>query len=274
MVDSPGTLFDSLLDLMARLRGEQGCPWDREQTHSSLKPSLIEEAYEVLEALDAGQRDALLEELGDLLFQVVFHAQIARELGEFTMADLLERLLAKMVRRHPHVFGNRTIASAQEALSQWEQIKHAERNHDGARRSVLDGVPRSLPALLRAQRTQEKASRAGFDWKTPEGAWAKVKEEVQEMDEALARGDRAKVQDELGDLLFAIVNVARLLGLDAEGCLQQAIGKFRRRFMLMEENLASQGKSLWEVPLEQMDRSWEAVKGSEGDPGNPESQRI
>ena len=270
MADSPGILFDSLLDLMARLRGDQGCPWDREQTRGSLKPYLIEEAYEVLEAIDGHQRDAILEELGDLLFQVVFHTQIARELDEFTMADLLERLLAKMVRRHPHVFGKRTVTTAQEVLSQWERLKHEERTGGGSRRSVLDGVPRSLPGLLRAKRIQEKAARAGFDWKTAAGAWAKLTEEIQEAEEALAGGDRAKLQDELGDVLFAAVNVSRLRGLDAEECLHQAIEKFRRRFLSMEAAIAGEGKSLWEASLEQMDRFWEEAKQHEGSPGSPE----
>ena len=187
MTDSPGTLFDSLLAVMARLRAEEGCPWDREQTRASLKPYLIEEAYEALEALESGKRDAMMEELGDLLFQVVFHAQVARELGEFTMADLLERLVAKMVRRHPHVFGEAKVSTAREAFSQWERIKHEEATRGGASRSVLDGVPQSLPALLRAQRLQEKAARTGFDWKDAAGAWAKVKEEVREVDEARQR---------------------------------------------------------------------------------------
>ncbi len=273
MADSPGALFDSLLDVMARLRGDQGCPWDREQTRTSLKPYLIEEAYEALEALDGGQRDAMLEELGDLLFQVVFHAQIARELGEFTMADLLERLVGKMVRRHPHVFGEAKVNTAREAFSQWERIKHEEAAQGGAPRSVLDGVPRSLPALLRAQRIQEKAARTGFDWKDATGAWTKVKEEVHELDEALAGGASAKLQEELGDLLFAVVNVARLLGLDAEGCLQRSADKFRRRFMLMESEIAAEGKRLSETSLEQMDRFWEAAKAREKDPGGPENRR-
>lgn len=276
MANSPGALFESLLDLMARLRGTEGCPWDREQTRSSLKPYLIEEAHEVLEALDKGEPQAMLEELGDLLFQVVFHAQLARELGEFTMADLLERLVAKMVRRHPHVFGEQRVGSAEEALAQWERIKHHEgsqRREDG-RRSVLDGVPRSLPALLRARRIQDKAARVGFDWKTPEGAWGKVREEVRELDDAVAEGDREKLQDELGDLLFAVVNVARLLGSDAEGCLHQAVEKFQRRFTRMEADITAEGKSLWETPLEELDHAWEEIKEREGEPDGPESQRA
>jgi len=273
MADSPGALFHSLLDVMIRLRGEQGCPWDREQTRASLKPYLIEEAYEALEALEVGERDAIMEELGDLLFQVVFHVQVSRELGEFTMADLLERLVAKMVRRHPHVFGEAKVSTAREALSQWERIKHEEATQGGASRSVLDGVPQSLPALLRAQRLQEKAARTGFDWKDAAGAWAKVKEEVHEVDEALAGADGAQLQDELGDLLFAVVNVARLHGLDAEGCLRRSADKFRRRFMHMERELAADGKSLAETSPERMDRSWEAAKAREKDPGGSEAGR-
>ena len=273
MTDSPRALFDSLLDVMTRLRGEQGCPWDREQTRASLKPYLIEEAYEALEALEVGERDAIMEELGDLLFQVVFHVQVARELGEFTMADLLERLIAKMVRRHPHVFGEAKVSTAREALSQWERIKHEEATRGGASRSVLDGVPQSLPALLRAQRLQEKAARTGFDWKDAAGAWAKVKEEVHEVDEALADGDDAQLRDEVGDLLFAVVNVARLLGFDAEGCLRQSADKFRRRFMHMERDLGAEGKSLSETSPERMDRSWEAAKAREKNPGGSETDR-
>lgn len=274
MANSSGALFDALLDVMACLRGEQGCPWDREQTRSSLKPYLIEEAYEALEALDGEQRDAMLEELGDLLFQVVFHAQIARERGEFTMVDLLERLVDKMVRRHPHVFGEQRVSTAREAFSQWERIKHEEASRGGARRSVLDGVPRSLPALLRAQRMQEKAARTGFDWKDAEGAWAKVKEEVREVDEALPQGDRTRLQEEVGDLLFAVVNVARLLGLDAEGSLRQSAEKFRGRFTLMETEIATQGKSLAETSPEEMNHSWEAVKERERAPGGPGTHRA
>lgn len=272
MANSPGVLFDTLLDVMARLRGEQGCPWDREQTRTSLKPYLIEEAYEALEALDGSQRDAILEELGDLLFQVVFHAQIAREEGEFNMADLLQRLVDKMVRRHPHVFGEGKVSTAREAYSQWERLKHEEASREGVRRSVLDGLPRNLPALLRAQRMQEKAARAGFDWKDAQGAWTKVKEEIREVEESLTRDNRPKLQEELGDLLFAIVNVARSSGLDAEGCLRRSAEKFRRRFMLMEDERASLGKTLENASLEEWDVFWEAVKERERGPGTPESQ--
>lgn len=263
MSDRTSLLFHSLLDLMARLRGEGGCPWDREQTRASLKPFLIEEAYEALEALEEGRPEAIMEELGDLLFQVVFHARLAQELGEFTMADLLERLVDKMVRRHPHVFGDTTVESARHALAQWEAIKRAEGGLDGKARSVLDGVPRSLPALLRAQRIQAKAARVGFDWPNTQAVWAKVREEIQEMDDALARGDRTRVEEELGDLLFSIVNMARHLDMDAEGSLRQAVEKFTRRFNEMEREITESGTSLSDTPVETMDRTWEAVKARE-----------
>ena len=178
--EDPGALFARLLEVMTRLRGEGGCPWDREQTRDSLKPFLIEEAYEVLEALEDGDPARLREELGDLLFQVVFHVEIARERGEFTMADLLSALVEKMTRRHPHVFGDRRVRDAQEALAQWESIKQAEGGGD--RRSIVHGIPRTLPALLRAQRVQHRASRVGFDWSAPAGALEKAREELGELE--------------------------------------------------------------------------------------------
>jgi len=219
MADAAGTRFVSLLALMARLRGEGGCPWDREQTRTSLRPYLIEEAHEVVQAIDEGSPDHLVEELGDLLFQVVFHSQLGAEAGEFTMEDILERVSDKMTRRHPHVFGDRPVADSREALAQWERIKQEE---VGATRSALEGVPRSLPALLRAQRLQSKAARVGFDWTGWRDAWDKVGEEMREVQEALGTEDSDRVTEELGDLLFSIVNVARLRGMDAEDCLRRA----------------------------------------------------
>lgn len=265
MPESVGTLFESLLKVMDRLRGEGGCPWDREQTRESLKPYLIEEAYEAMEALEDGSSEAMVEELGDLLFQIVFHARIGWERGEFAMADILQRVTQKMVRRHPHVFGDRTVSSSKEALAQWEAIKQSEAAGDGPRRSVLDGVPRSLPAMLRAQRVQVKAARVGFDWNSAEPAWTKVREEIRELDEALGRGDSARIQEEMGDLFFSLVNVARLLGMDAEDCLQQAVQKFRRRFSEMETEIAASGARLSDTPLEALDCVWAAVKARETD---------
>jgi MazG family protein len=263
MADSAGTRFVSLLLLMARLRGEGGCPWDREQTRSSLKPYLIEEAYEVLQAIDEGSRDHLVEELGDLLFQVVFHCQLGAETGEFTMEDVIDRLCAKMTRRHPHVFGDRVVADAREALAQWERIKHNEAAGADRASSILDGVPSSLPALLRAQRLQAKAARVGFDWKRWEDAWTKVQEEMAEVHEALAAGDDGRVADEVGDLLFSMVNVARLRGLDAEECLRQAAEKFTRRFGKVEVEMRAGGRTVTEASVEDLDRAWEAVKAQE-----------
>jgi tetrapyrrole methylase family protein/MazG family protein len=269
MPESAGTLFEDLLEIMARLRGEGGCPWDREQTRASLKPYLIEEAYEAVHALDGDSVDALVEELGDVLFQVVFHAQIGRERGEFGMPELLRRLNAKMVRRHPHVFAGGTVADAGEALAQWERIKRAEPRADGRPRSALDGLARSLPALLRAQRLQAKAGRAGFDWADWRGAWAKAGEELQEVGAALESGDRERIREELGDLLFALVNVARLLDLDAEDSLRRAADKFTRRFQHMEDEMRAAGRAVGEASLAEMDRAWDAIKAREAARSRP-----
>ncbi len=263
MTDSPGVLFESLLDIMARLRSPQGCPWDREQTATSLKPFLVEETYEVLEAIESRSAEAVREELGDLLFQVIFHAQLAAEAGDFTMASLLDHLARKMIRRHPHVFGDAAVDNAREALTQWEAIKRSEAKGAGPPRSVLDGVPRSLPSLLRAQRLQSKAARVGFDWPAATAAWEKVREELHEVDEALTRGDRARVREELGDVLFSLVNVARLSGIDAEEALQGTIEKFRRRFTSMEADLTARGKDIASQTPEELERLWEAEKARE-----------
>jgi tetrapyrrole methylase family protein/MazG family protein len=248
---------------MARLRGPDGCPWDREQTRASLKPFLIEEAYEVLEAIDGCAPDSLVEELGDLLFQVVFHAQLGTEERAFDMADVLRRLCDKMTRRHPHVFGETRLESAQAVLAQWETIKQREGTAGGRERSVLDGVPRALPALVRAQRVQGKAARVNFDWPHAVAAWAKVEEEMEEAKAALASGDAAHVAEELGDLLFSVVNVARLASIDAEAALQGAVEKFRQRFAEMETALAMQGRSVTTVDQDELERSWEATKARE-----------
>src|SRR5262245_31362717 len=265
MTQSPGAQFERLLEIMRRLREPGGCPWDREQTRVSLKPFLVEEAYEVLEAIESADASALQEELGDLLFQVVFHAQIASECGEFDMATVLGRLADKMVSRHPHVFGEASVGSPGEALAQWESIKQREAHQAGRKRSVIDGVPRSLPSLLRAQRMTSKASRVNFDWPDARAAWSKVEEECREAAAALDADDRGRLQDELGDVLFSIVNVARLASIDAEEALQGAIDKFRRRFIGMEKNLSAQGKTVGNVSQAELERSWEAVKAQERD---------
>jgi len=263
MTQSPGALFERLLDIMHRLRGPAGCPWDREQTPTSLKPHLLEEAYEVLEAIESGEADPLREELGDLLLQVVFHAEIAAERGEFEIADVLARLIDKLVSRHPHVFGATSVETPRQALAQWEAIKQREAEMHGRRRSVIDGVPRALPALLRAQRVQAKAARVNFDWPDARAAWTKVEEEVQEAAAALIDGDPERLQEELGDVLFSLVNVARLSAIDAEDALQRAIEKFRHRFTTMESDLIARGKSIATVSSEELEQSWEAVKAQE-----------
>jgi MazG family protein len=262
MTESAGPLFERLLGIMARLRGLGGCPWDREQTPASLKPYLIEEAYEVLEALDGGA-EHLQEELGDLLFQVVFHSQIATERGEFTMGDVLRRLNEKMIGRHPHVFGAASVETPAQALAQWEALKQREATEAGRTRSVIDGVPRALPALLRAQRTQAKAARVHFDWPDAPAAWSKVEEEMQEAAAAVASGDRARIKEELGDVLFSLVNVARLASLDAEDALTAAVEKFRRRFTYMEAELSARGKSVASVSQQELEDSWQAAKADE-----------
>lgn len=262
MTESSGALFENLLGIMARLRGLDGCPWDREQTRASLKPFLIEETYEVLDAIDAASLDGLIEELGDLLFQVVFHAQIGVEQNAFGMTEILRRLCDKMTRRHPHVFGEMRVATPQAALAQWEAMKQRE-TIPGKPRSVLDGIPRALPALTRAQRMQGKAARVKFDWPDARSAWGKVWEEMAEAEAALDAGDVTRLREELGDLLFSVVNVARLSSVDAEDALQGAIEKFRRRFTDMETALAAQGRSVTTVEQHELERSWEAAKARE-----------
>jgi MazG family protein len=263
MIDSPGSLFEQLLDVMSRLRSPDGCPWDREQTRASLKAYLVEETYEVLEAIESDRSDALREELGDLLFQVVFHTEIARERGEFDMSDLLRRLTDKMIGRHPHVFGSANVETPREALAQWEAIKQREAAREGKRRSVVDGVPRALPALLRAQRLGSKAARVNFDWRDPQSAWDKVEEEMREACDALSANDRAKFEEELGDLLFSLVNVARLSSVDAEDALHGANEKFRRRFVAMEADLEARGISVAAAGTDELERAWLRAKTNE-----------
>lgn len=263
MTESSPDLFQQLLDIMARLRGDGGCPWDREQTPTSLKPFLLEEAYEVLEAIEGGRDDHLAEELGDLLLQVIFHAQIAAERGRFDMAEILRRLNDKLTRRHPHVFGDARAATSGDALRQWELLKVRESERAGRPRSLVDGVPRALPALLRAQRTQSKAARVRFDWPDAAAAFTKVEEELGEVREAMAGGSAARVREELGDMLFSTVNAARLADVDAEDALHGAIEKFRQRFAAMEAALAAQGKSVTTVDPDELERSWQTAKARE-----------
>jgi MazG family protein len=256
--------LDRLLAIMARLRAEDGCPWDREQDLRSLRPYLIEEAYEVLDAIDGGGRDHC-EELGDLLFQIVFQAEIARERGEWDMSDVARSIADKIEYRHPHVFGGEAAGSTEDLAASWVRLKAAEKaRKQGRRVSVIDGVPTAAPGLLRAERITEKASRIGFDWPSVEGVRAKVAEELAELDEAIASGDRGHIEHELGDLLFAVANLARHLATPAEDALRSAIRRFERRFLWMEEKLHERGRPAGQpAPMEEMDALWEEAKRRE-----------
>jgi tetrapyrrole methylase family protein/MazG family protein len=257
-----GSLFDRLVDIMAMLRSPAGCPWDRAQDSTSLKPYLLEEAYEVLEAIEEGTPHKLKDELGDLLFQVIFHAQLARERGEFDVYDILAGTIAKMTRRHPHVFGTAAASTPKEALQNWEEIKREEKAADHET-SVLDGVPRQLPSLLRAQRLQDKAARVGFDWPEVEQVWRKLSEELQELRAAMARNNRTEIAAELGDVLFVLVNLARWLEINPDEALHQTSQKFIRRFQFIERELSRQGKTPKQSTLAQMDALWEQAKEQE-----------
>jgi MazG family protein len=246
-----------LQDLIARLRDPQhGCPWDRRQTHQSLAPHLVEETYEVLDALDAQDDDALCEELGDLAFLLAFHAHLAHERGAFDLETVLHKLCDKMTARHPHVFGDATLDTAQAVQQAWEQRKQT----DG--RSLLDGVPRALPALQRAERLTAKAATVGFDWTHAHEVMAKIEEELAELKDALAHDDPAHIQEELGDLLFSVVNLARKLNIHPEQALQSTNQKFDRRFRYIETSLHSQGRTLQDSNLEEMDVLWREAKSN------------
>jgi tetrapyrrole methylase family protein/MazG family protein len=253
--------FEDLVRLMTTLRGPGGCPWDREQTLASLKPFVIEESYEVVDAIDRDDRAALLEELGDFLLQAVFIAEVTREEGSFDIYDSVTAIHDKLVRRHPHVFGETEAKDAEQVLVNWEKLKSAERKAEN--KGVLSGVPQSLPALLKASRLTEKAARVGFDWRRTEDVFAKVDEEIGELHEAIASGDKQKMHEELGDLLFTIANVARKLDLNAEEALQSTNRKFTRRFESMERAVHGSGRNLDQLALEEMDALWDEAKAAE-----------
>ncbi len=274
--------FDQVVEIMARLRGEGGCPWDRKQTRESLKPYLIEEAYEVLETIEAQDDPKLKEELGDVLLQVLFHAQIGRERKTFTIEDVLKTLAEKLIRRHPHVFGETTNnppahISAEEVVHRWEEIKRQEKagqTGNGEAGSALEGVPKALPALLRAYQLQVRAARVGFDWPHDKTGYAqvvsKVHEELREVEEARDEAARSatnaakrRLEDEIGDLLFALVNLARLVKVNPEEALRRTANRFAERFVYMEEAAKRSGRALSEMTLAEMDRLWDEAKASE-----------
>jgi len=258
---TPGEAFEELVGVMARLRAPGGCPWDREQTHASIKPYLIEEAYEVIEAIDADDPEEMRKELGDLLLQVVFHAQMAEEAGRFDIAQVAQAIRDKLVHRHPHVFGDVEVEDAKEVLQNWSRIKAAERERDGhADRSALAGVPRGMPQLLRAARLGEKAGSAGFDWRRAEDVLDKVREETAELEAALRAGERAEVEAELGDLLFALTSFARHCELDPEAALAKAADRFSDRFRRLERDFAARGRELRDASDEELEAAWQRIK--------------
>lgn len=256
-----GSSFEAFLEVVAHLRAPDGCPWDREQTHHSLRPYLLEETYELLNALDEQDLVKISEELGDLLLQIYLHAQIASEEGNFTISDVLQGIYKKIINRHPHVFGNVKLQDSQMVLRNWERLKEAERIVNGNKdQSLLDGVSIVLPALIQADQYQKRAGRVGFDWKEIKGVHEKVIEEIEEVKAASDDASRAK---EIGDLLFSVVNLARWYGVDVESALREANGRFRHRFSKIERIVKSKGGSLSEMTIEEMDELWESVKDSE-----------
>lgn len=254
-----GEAFEELARIMHRLRAPGGCPWDGEQTHDSIKPYLIEEAYEVVEAIDARDDGELCTELGDLLLQIMFHSEMAAEQQRFTIADVIRAISEKMVRRHPHVFADTQVSGADDVLRNWSRIKSAERR-DSADASALAGVPRAMPALLRAQRLGEKAAHAGFDWADANGVLAKLGEELDELRAAVDDGDARQVEAELGDLLFAATSLARHHSLRSEDALKGAADRFERRFRHVEEALRAQQRDVHGATAEELDALWEEAK--------------
>ena len=245
--------------IVARLRAPGGCPWDREQTHASLRPLLIEECHEVIEAIDLGDDANLSEELGDLLLHVVMHSEMGRERGAFDLAQVADGICEKMVRRHPHVFGDAEASDSAAVLRQWEEIKRSEKSGKPPG-GILGGVSKSLPALLRAQEAQKKAARVGFDWPDAEPVFEKISEETAEVREAMAAGGRSGLEAELGDLLFSVVNLARKLGVDAETALSGSTRRFISRFQSIERRLEADGRRVGDTPLGELDRLWELAK--------------
>lgn len=274
-----GKLFEDLVDLQIRLLAPNGCPWDREQTHESLRTYLIEEAYEVLDALESGDADKFAEELGDLLLQIIFHSQLAAQGGRFDVGDVIERVHTKMVRRHPHVFGTDKAESAAQVLKNWEHLKAEERRMERADRglnsgnapdekaeSILSGIPRTLPAVMEAYQLTRRASRVGFDWPNISGVIEKLHEEIRELESEIARGNAAEIESEAGDLLFSVVNVVRFLKLDPEIALKKANRKFVERFRHMETEATSHGKKLADLTPTELDVLWNNAKARQSMP--------
>ncbi|MDP6230835.1 MAG: nucleoside triphosphate pyrophosphohydrolase [Nitrospinaceae bacterium] len=251
--------FRKLIEIVDTLMGENGCPWDNVQTRESLKPYLVEETYEVLEALDTNDPDQIKDELGDLLYQILFHSKISSKNNEFDIKDVLNNLKEKMVRRHPHVFKEGQVNTPDQVIERWEEIKKEEKTHSN-HPSTLDSVPKQLPSLLRAQKLQKKAAKEGFDWDEISDVFDKLDEEISEFKSAVLEGKGTDIQSELGDILFVLVNIAKFKKIDAEEALRSTNNKFIKRFQHIEKEVAKQGKTLKETSLEDMERHWQNAK--------------
>ena len=251
--------FRKLIEIVDTLMGENGCPWDNVQTRESLKPYLVEETYEVLEALDTNDPDQIKDELGDLLYQILFHSKISSKNNEFDIKDVLDNLKEKMVRRHPHVFKEGQINTPDQVIERWEEIKKEEKTHSN-HPSILDSVPKQLPSLLKAQKLQKKAAKEGFDWDEISDVFDKLDEEISEFKSAVLEGKGTDIQSELGDILFVLVNIAKFKKIDAEEALRSTNNKFIKRFQHIEKEVAKQGKTLKETSLEDMERHWQNAK--------------
>ena len=264
MESSAGEKFEKLVSIMARLRGSGGCPWDREQTFDSIKPHTLEETYEVLEAIDARDWPGLAEELGDLMLQPVFYAQMASEAGHFDIEDSLDAINNKLIRRHPHIFGDSEAHTADDVKKRWDEIKAEEKKAKGeSPKLLLESIPRSLPALVEASQISSRAARSGFDWENAEQVLAKLEEELHELAEARKQTSQEEIEGEVGDLLFVLVNLARFMKVDPEQALRKSNAKFRRRFAHVEDSLQARGKSLPESDIEEMEALWQEAKHSE-----------
>ncbi len=259
-----GMAFEAFQEIVAHLRAPDGCPWDKEQTHQTLRNNLLEESYETIAAMDAGDVDGMREEFGDLLLQIVLNAQIAAEEGEFTVNEVIRGIYDKIIRRHPHVFGDVKVAGVEGVLTNWEKLKEKERKHSEQEKGLLDGVPLALPALGQAQEYQDRAARVGFDWPEIQGVLDKIAEEIREVKEA---SSETELTDELGDLLFALVNLARWKKVDSESALRGANQKFRRRFAYIERGARGQGRNLTDLSLDEMEALWQQAKTGEGRSG-------
>lgn len=252
--------FKNLVEIMEKLRSEEGCPWDKVQTHDTLKRYLLEETYELIEAIEKEDYKEMKEELGDLLLQIVFHSKIAKDEGKFDINDVIDTISQKMISRHPHVFGEASFDTPEEVLNQWNDRKKEEGK---LKESILEGIPLALPALLRAYKIQSRVAKVGFDWENVEGVLDKIQEEIAELKAAVKSVERAKIEEELGDVLFSIVNLARFLRVDPETALRKTNRKFEERFKKLEKLAKEQGKSLKKMPLSEMDALWEQIKNEE-----------